>query len=871
MSDTPPPTGSQIRRAANAASSAEPAPATGGAKALRLRLSREAGGFFGAIGGWFERQWPRRWFRRLTYLVGAMLLAIFALWLFVARDLPDANRLLAYQPPLPTIVRDVAGVPTHSFARERRVQLEYGEFPPLLIRAFLAAEDRTFFEHGGVDYPGFFGAVVDYVSKLGSGQRARGGSTITQQVAKNILLGDEYSITRKLKEVLLAYRIEGVLTKEQIIELYLNEIPLGRQSFGVQAASRAYFDKDVGELTLPEMAFLATLPKAPEKYGRRANQAAAIARRNYVLNEMVRSDWISESQRAAASAAPLGLIARRGSQFRTGGGYFMEEVRRELIERFGENSEDGPHSVYGGGLWVRTSYDDRLQTAAEGALRRGLLRWHGNRGWTGPIGTIEMDDKWQSRLASSFLGIDYDNWRVAVVVTKAPGAATIGFADGETASLPIGLANMAARTGGTAFNVMRPGDIILVKAVSAGVYALRTIPAISGGMIAQSPYSGRVFAMQGGFDSQLSSFNRATQAMRQPGSTIKPFVYATALDNGMTPASIIVDGPFCVYQSASLGQKCFRNSTGGAAGPQTMRWGLEQSRNLMTVRTASTVGMDNVVRTYKTMGIGEFRPYLANALGAGETTVARLTNAYAMLANNGRALTPRLIDYVQDRNGKVILPLRWRPCQGCNAPDWNGRAMPRFAPSGRQLMDPQTAYQVVHMLEGVIQRGTATLLRDFNRPMFGKTGTTTGPTDVWFVGGTPQFVAGVYLGYDQPRKLGGAAFGGTIAAPIFKEFARVAVRGQAPLPFVAPEGVRMVRIDRRSGRRVYGAWPTSDPLASVIWEAFKPETEPRRTIRTDELPEARTPGTARATPAAPRPSAPRNDEFLDRQGQGGIY
>lgn len=877
--DQPPPSGSSIRRAAQASeASADDSPST------RMKLTRDAEGMLArgraiivdgtaAVRGWIARQWPKRWFRRLSYAAGVLFILFAAGWFFIARDLPDARSLLAYQPPLPTIVRDVSGVPTHSFARERRVQLDYEEFPPLLIRAFLAAEDRTFFQHGGVDYPGFFGAVFDYLTKFGSGQRARGGSTITQQVAKNILLGDEYSITRKLKEIILAYRIEGALSKQQILELYLNEIPLGRQSFGVQAAARAYFDKDVGQLTLPEMAFLATLPKAPEKYGRRANAGAAIARRDYVLREMVRSGWISDAQRAAATAQPLGLITQRGSQFKTAGGYYMEEVRRELIERFGENPDDGPHSVYGGGLWVRTSYDDHLQVAAERAFRAGLLRFHGNRGWTGPVGTIPVDNNWQSRLASSFIGVDFDDWRVAVALAKTQNDVRIGFANGETASLPAGYAAMAARGGGTAFGAMRPGDIILVKPVGAGVYALRTVPGISGGMVVENPANGRIYAMQGGFDSRLSSFNRATQALRQPGSTIKPLVYATALDNGMTPASIVVDAPFCVYQSASLGQKCFRNSTGGSSGPQTLRWGVEQSRNLMTVRVASTVGMDNVVQTFKTMGVGDFRPYLANALGAGETTVSKLTNAYAMLANNGRALTPRLIDYVQDRRGRVIFPEHWRPCDDCNAPDWDGKAMPRFSPTGRQLMDPVTAYQVVHILEGVIQRGTATILRDLNRPMFGKTGTTTGPTDVWFIGGTPQFVAGIYLGYDQPRKLGGAAFGGTIAAPIFKEFARTAVRGLPPLPFVAPDGVRMVRIDRHSGRRVYGAWPGNDPLSPVIWEAFKAETEPRRSIRTDELPT--TPGTpaARAAPAAEsRPRRQQRDsDFLERQGQGGIY
>ncbi len=844
---------------------------------LHMRLRRDGGGFL----GWWRRRWTGRWFRRFSYsMVGLGLIALLG-WVTVFRNLPDANSLLTYQPPLPTIVRDHTGAPTHSFARDRRVQLSYEEYPPLLVRAFLAAEDRTFFEHGGVDYPGFFGAVFDYVTKFGSGERARGGSTITQQVAKNILLGDEYSITRKLREMAVAYRIESVLTKQQILELYLNEIPFGRRSFGVQAAARAYFDKDVGELALHEMAFLAVLPKAPETYGRAANVDRALQRRNFVLGEMVRSDWITEEQRRAAAAMPLGLVETRGNQFRSVDGYFMEEVRRQLLDQFGEDAEDGPNSVYGGGLWVRTSYDDRLQQAAETSLRNGLIRYHSGRGWAGPVAQITpMDDQWATRLASSFLSIDYEDWRIAVVVSKNDGAVQIGFADGSTGTMPASAASMGTREGGTAFSRMRAGDVIIVKPTGGSSYALRSIPGISGGMVVQDPNSGRIFAMQGGFDSGLSPFNRATQAERQPGSTIKPFVYATALDNGMTPASIIVDGPICVYQSASLGRKCFRNSGGGSAGPQTMRWGLEQSRNLMTVRTASQVGMERVVRTFDRMGIGEYPPYLAFALGAGETTVMRMTNAYSMLVNHGRQLEPRLIDYVQDRNGRVILPARYRPCANCNARDWDGSPMPRFDRSGRQVMDPVTAYQVVHMLEGVVQRGTARVLSDLGHPIFGKTGTTTSARDVWFVGGTPNWVAGVYLGYDEPRSLGGGAAGGTMAAPIFRGFAIEALRGQAPTPFIAPNGVRMVRIERRSGRRVFGSFPTNAAQSAVIWEAFKAETEPRRTVRQDELPaEARGPRRSRAAATStrrgdgPRQPArrPSQSEFIERQGEGGIY
>lgn len=819
------------------------------------------------------RLWSERWFRRTAYGVGGILLAFLAFWLVFARDLPNAEALAEYEPALPSIVRDRNGEPVYSYARERRVQLQYDDFPPLLIRAYLAAEDKTFFSHHGVDIPGFVGAVFDYVSKIGSGERARGGSTITQQVAKNLLIGDAYSPTRKIKEMIIAYRMENAMTKKQILELYLNQIFLGRNAYGVQAASRAYFGRDVGDLKLHEFAFLAILPKGPSNYRpeTKNGHARALERRNWALGEMLKNGWISDAQYRDAVARPLGTVEERGALFDSdradSGGYYIEEVRRRLIERFGETEKDGPQSVYAGGLWIRTPYDAPIQDRVRAALRNGLLRFEGGRGWSGPLGTIEADDKWASRLASTFKGIDYQDWRLAAVLSKDSGSARLGFFGGKTGTLPASAAQMAYRkTGRPAFDALRAGDLIVVKPTGADSWALRSVPEVSGGMIVESVRTGRILAMQGGFDSRLSSYNRATQAQRQPGSTIKPFVYAAALDNGMTPASIIVDGPFCVWQSALLGQKCFRNFDGGGAGPRTMRWGIEQSRNLMTVRAASQTGMARVVRTIKGMGIGDYQPYLSFALGAGETTVERLVNAYAALANHGRLMPSRVIDIVQDRHGKVIWPERWRPCEGCNAPDWNGQPMPRFGSGGKQALDPMTAYQMVHITEGVIQRGTATVLADLNRPLFGKTGTTNGPTNVWFVGGSPDIVAGVYLGYDAPRSLGGYAQGGRIAAPIWKEAMAPVLAEMPRTPFIAPPGIRMVRVDRRTGKRVYGAWPTNEPKPAVIWEAFKPETEPRRTIRKEEIEEQARAESARA---ARGPSAARDSDFLQREG--GIY
>ena len=603
---------------------------------FRLRLRRDGN----AVIAWVRDMWTRRWFRWLGYLALAGLLGIALIWAVFARDLPSVDQLRDYEPPLPTMVRDGEGKPVHSYARERRVQLEYSEYPQLLVRSFLAAEDKTFFSHGGIDYPGIASAILTNLTNSG---RPVGASTITQQVAKNLLLTNELSYRRKVREAILAMRIEDALTKEQILELYLNEIPLGRRSFGVQAASRAYFDKDVDQLQLHEMAFLAILPKAPEKYGRARNEAEALARRNFVLGSMESNGWITAAQRDAARAMPLGLTNTGNTAIAQVGGYYMEEVRRQLIAQFGETAEDGPLSVYAGGLWVRTPYDGKMQQGATMALRKGLQRYDAGKGWSGPIATIEADDQWQSRLASSFIGIDYDNWRIAAVLSKSAGAAGIGFANGDTGTLPASAATMGYRkTGGSAFSAMRPGDLIAVKSNGGSSYALRNIPEVSGGMVVESPHSGRIYAMQGGFDVRLSPFNRATQAERQPGSTIKPFVYAAALDNGMTPATMIVDGPFCVYQGARFGNKCFRNFGGaGGSGEHTMRWGLEQSRNLMTVRTASQVGMEPIVDTIRTMGIGKHEPYLSTALGAGSTTVEKITNAYDARQPRPRAETAR--------------------------------------------------------------------------------------------------------------------------------------------------------------------------------------------------------------------------------------
>ena len=790
------------------------------------------------IDPWLDRKWVRRG----LYLLVAGFVVFAGMWLYFASGLPSSEKLLAYQPSLPTNVRGYDGMPVQTFARERRVELAYEELPPVVVNAFISAEDKTFFSHGGLDYPGLIGAVFDFTTKTATGGgRARGGSTITQQVAKYLLQDSSYSIGRKAREAILAFRLESTLSKQQILEIYLNSIFLGRNAYGVQAASRAYFDKDINQLTLSEAAYLAVLPKAPSNYDPVRATQKALDRRNYVLREMENNGNITADQRAAAAATSLGTI-RYGSneKFRQQGGYFMEEVRRTLMKEYGEKAEDGPNSVYAGGLWVRTSMNPVMQDAAANALREGLARFDGGRGWRDIGKSVDLTGDWAAELDRTPVGTGFPDWKKAVVLSKDSSQASIGFTNGSTGILPRSVAEMPKRGGGgTAFSNLRPGMIIVVKQLGANSYALRSIPEIGGGFLAEEVRTGRILAMQGGFDVVGSDFNRATQALRQPGSAFKPVVYEAALENGMTPASIILDAPFCVWQGAGLGNKCFVNFDRRYSGAKTMRWGVEQSRNLMTVRAASQTGMAKVIANAKKLGVGDYPNYLSIALGAGDTTVLKLVNAYAILANQGRAVKPTMIDYVQDRTGKVIFRTDNR-CQvmtNCNAPDWDGKGMPRPPSRDRQILDPMAAFQMVHILEGVVERGTATVLRDLNRPLFGKTGTTSGPTNVWFVGGTPEVVAGVYLGYDKPRNMGGYAQGGRIAAPIFKDFAQVAFKDLSKVPFVAPSGIRWVRIDRASGRRVFGAFPVQeDPKSAVIWEAFQPQTEPRRFYRRSNSP-----------------------------------
>ncbi len=781
------------------------------------------------------------WLRRPRYVIPAGMLLLLCLlcgigYGVVASGLPDEAALAAYEPPLPTHVRDINGDPVATFARERRIYLSYDEMPKLLIAAFVSAEDKTFFTHGGLDFPGIMRAVITNLQAMGSGKRPVGASTITQQVAKNLLLTSEVSYVRKIREAILARRIEQTFSKEQIIQLYLNQIFLGRNSYGVQAASYAYFNRPVDQLTLPEIAYLAVLPKAPANYTPATDRGRtrALERRNWVLGQMAENGYVTDAEAKAAQATPLAFQLRSDAPRDRTGDWFVEDVRRTLIEKYGET---GQHGVYTGGLWVRSSIDMRLQRAAEAALRDALVKYDRVRFWRGPADRIrDLDSDWAKQLRQINLPVGYDDWQAAVILSNRQGVIQLGFETGQTGNMAAADAAILKRgTQTPAWRLLKSGDVVPVKKIGPDRYALRQIPEVSGGVVVQDPHTGRVLAMVGGFDSRRSQFNRASQAKRQPGSAIKPFVYAAALDNGFTPASIIQDAPYCVSQGRALGQKCFRNFSGGYAGAKTMRWGLEQSRNLMTVRLANNAGMDKVVKLIDTLGIGSYPPVLSISLGAGDTTVLNLTNAYSILANGGKSVSPTLIDLVQDRHGKTLYRADPRLCEGCDANDWRGGAMPQPADVRKSVMDGATAYQVIHMLEGVVERGTAMVLRDLDRPLMGKTGTTNGPTNVWFVGGTPDLIFGVYIGFDQPRNLGGAAQGGTTAAPVFKQFAQAVLKDAPKTPFRIAPGVRMVRIDRRTGKRVFGMWPDAGYKPVVIWEAFKPQSEPVRVAKPNEL------------------------------------
>ena len=737
------------------------------------------------------------------------------------QDLPDTAQLQKYEPPVMTRVHAGDGSILAEYARERRLYLPSSAIPAMVKQAFISAEDKNFYTHGGIDPEGIARAVVI----LFQGRRMQGASTITQQVAKNFLLTNERSFERKIREVLVAFRIEAAYSKERILELYLNEIYLGLGNYGIAASALNYYGKSVHELTVAEAAYLAALPKAPSDLHPFRNPSGSVARRNYVIDRMVENGYITREVAAKAKAEPLGVNPRVLSPNSYAAGFFAEDVRRILSERYGEKK------LYEGGLSVRTTLDPKMQLMARKALVDGLVRYDEAQGFRGAMRNIRTDVDWGLALAEVPALGDVKPWRLAVVLDASDASARIGLQppreksgevsrERQTGTLPLDGVRWTKRN--SVRQLLQTGDVIYVEPVDdkPGQWRLRQIPEVSGSIVAMDPHSGRVLAMVGGFSFDQSEFNRASQAYRQPGSSFKPFVYATALDNGYTPSSTVLDAPIEI--DMGNGEIWRPENYGGSSGASlhTLRYGIERSKNQMTVRLARDLGMPIVSEYARRFGIyDDMPPFLAMSLGAGETTVLRMTTAYSMLVNGGRRIKATLIDRIQDRYGATIYRHDERQCEGCAAQTWQpGQAEPKLTDQREQVLDPLTAYQITSIMEGVVIRGTATTIRAVGKHLAGKTGTTNDAKDVWFVGFSPDLAVGVFMGYDRPRSLGNTATAGMYAAPIFRDFMMAALKDKPDTPFRVPPGIKLISIDPKTGLRSSGQ--------GTMLEAFKPGTAP---------------------------------------------
>jgi penicillin-binding protein 1A len=814
----------------------------------------------------------------VVFLVGVAA-AAGLIWHY-SKDLPDYSQLRDYEPPVMTRVHAADGALLGEYAKERRLYLPIQAVPKLVINAFLAAEDKNFYEHGGIDYSGMARAALLYVQNFGSNRRPQGASTITQQVAKNFLLTNEVSFTRKIKEALLAMRIERAYSKDKILELYLNEIYLGVGAYGVAAASLVYFDKSVNELTVAEAAYLAAMPKAPGALHPVRNHDRAVERRNYVIDRLLENGWIKQAEADIARKDPLVVTNRSNAAHIFAGEYFAEEVRRDIFERYGEKK------LYEGGLSVRTTLDPKLQVMARKTMAAGLVNFDEAQGWRGAQSKLDISGDWGVRLADIKSLSDIAPWRMAVVLETSDQSARIGFQparelggavgkDRQTGIITLDGVRWAKAASGptrgkapnSVSQVLSPGDVIYADPLIGkdgnpveGQYRLRQLPEISGAMVAMDPWTGRVLAMVGGFSFDQSQFNRATQAYRQPGSTIKPIVYSSALDNGYTPSAMEADAPIEIDQGQGGGVWRPENfSVGHYQGPTTLRNALRLSLNTVTVRLAQDIGMPLIGEYAKRFGVYDELPnYLSYALGAGETTVMRMVTAYSMFANGGRRVKATLIDRIQDRYGHTIFKHDQRECRGCDAPGgWKNQGEPQLVDRREQVLDVMTAYQITSMMEGVVQGGTATVMRDVGKPIAGKTGTSNEAKDLWFVGFSPDLVVGLYLGYDKPRSLGRSAQAGHTAAPIARDFMKLALADKPATPFRVPAGIKLVRVDSKTGMR---AGPGDG--GKTILEAFKPGTAPPDNYAVL--------GVADADGRTLQPSFD-GDRSLFRPGTGGLY
>jgi len=722
------------------------------------------------------------------------LLSVFSilgvLWAF-SNNLPDYKFLKNYKAPVSSKVYSGEGELLDDFSSEKRIFIPYEAIPKKVINSFLSSEDKNFFSHPGVDAKGVLRAIIKNISNIIGSKRLEGASTITQQVAKNFLLTNEVSFNRKLKEAILAFRIERALSKERILELYLNQIYLGEGTYGVAAASLEYFDKSISNLNYDEAALLAALPKAPSRYNPYKNIKLAKFRRNLVLSNLYENNYINKKNYEKFVNNKI-LLKKRKKFFTEETKYYVEDIRKDVVKKFGFNR------VYKQGLNINTPINLNLQKIATQSLREGLISYDKRRGWRGPVLKAKKLNDWTKEIEKLRLEKSI-NWNLAIIKKISKFSVEIETEKKIKGIIKYENISWTKKEFNELFGI---GDIIYVENINNSVFALRQLPNVNGGIVVMDPFTGRVLALSGGFSFKKSEFNRATQASRQPGSAFKPFIYALALENGYTPSTLILDAPLVLEQGSDLKMWKPENYGKKFYGPSTLRMGLEKSRNLMTVRIAQDLGLKKIVSFSKQLGIYDNPSELLSiSLGSAETTLLKLTSAYSSFVNGGKLVKPIMIDRIQDSKGNTIFNNEKRECINCSELSFLSENYPEIKDNFLQIFSAETAYQMTSILEGVIQNGTGRKLKDLNLDLGGKTGTTNGNTDAWFIGFTSKLAIGAYVGSDNPKSLGKYETGAKTALPIFKSFVKNAVSKDEARPFKVADNILMMVINPITGEK----------------------------------------------------------------------
>ena len=732
----------------------------------------------------------------LLFSLSSFLLVSFIvisiLWVF-SNNLPDYKFLKSYKPPVSSKVYSGQGELLSDFSTEKRIFVPFNSIPKKVIYSFLSAEDKNFFSHPGVDAKGILRAVIKNISNILYSKRLEGASTITQQVAKNFLLTNEVSLQRKLKEAILAFRIERALSKERILELYLNQIYLGQGAYGIASASLEYFDKPIIELNYAEASLLAALPKAPSKYNPYKNSELAKFRRNLVLKNLHENKYISKTEYENLKKKEV-ILKKRKKIFLEDTRYYVEEIRKDIVDDFGFDK------VYKQGFNIKTPLNLNLQKIASQSLRNGLNEYDRRKGWRGALLNIDEIENWKTNKNLKKFKLEKSiGWDLAIVKSIDKFYSSIETLDGENGRIKY---NSISWTKKEFTELLKIGDVIYVSKIKNNLFNLEQMPEINGGIVVMDPFTGRVLALSGGFSFKKSEFNRTTQALRQPGSAFKPFIYALALENNFTPSTLVLDAPLVLEQGSDLKMWKPENYGKKFYGPSTLRMGLEKSRNLMTVRIAQELGTDKIVKFSKKLKIYDNpNELLSISLGSTETTLLKLTSAYCSFINGGKLVEPLLVDRIQDSEGKTIYNTETRSCKNCEQISFLSNEIPEIKNKFSQIFTPQTAFQITSMLEGVVKRGTGKKLKDLNLVLAGKTGTTNKNTDTWFIGFTSNLAIGVYVGFDEPKSLGKYETGAKTAMPIFKEFVKRAVKKEDARPFKVADNIVMMVVDKSSGKK----------------------------------------------------------------------